>query len=296
MPLHPLLAEAFRSASIDPHTLPPASGNIIRTSTAAYFAKTGSGPTVAQMRGEAASLRAMAASAPAGLVPAVIGYAESEGEAGMVSAYAEGTRGPAFQRRLGEALAAMHCPGESQQYGFELPTHCGATAQDNAWNGSWEAFFRDQRLGALVAQIRDARVSALWEELKAGALPLLLRDFRPPPQPVILHGDLWSGNVAAGAKGEPVIFDPASYYGHGEADLGITRMFGGFTPAFYDAYHAARPRSAPHYERRQELYELYHHLNHALMFGGGYVASAVRIMRGLVAWAEGVRAEGEARG
>ncbi|TXT06142.1 hypothetical protein VHUM_03615 [Vanrija humicola] len=180
----------------------------------------------------------------------------------------------------------MHTPSGTA-YGFECITHCGATAQNNAWNESWEAFFRDQRLGDLVARIGEPRITALWEDMCAGAVPLLLRDFSPPPRPAILHGDLWSGNVAASGA-QPVVYDPASYYGHGEADLGITHMFGGFTPAFYDAYHAKHPRSAPHYDQRMQLYELYHHLNHALMFGGGYVGGAVRIMRGLVEWAEGV--------
>lgn len=108
--------------------------------------------------------------------------------------------------------------------------------------------------------------------------------------PVPLHGDLWPGNLASDSHG-PVIFDPAGYYGHGEADLGMTRMFGGesksprlygpecagrvmrlapshspltrlgFTKEFYDAYHAIHPRSEPYHEQRIRLYELYHHLN-----------------------------------
>lgn len=77
---------------------------------------------------------------------------------------------------------------------------------------------------------------------------------------MILHGDLWSGNVCWTEHG-PVIYDPASYYGHGEADLGITHMFGGFSSAFYDAYHEVHPRSAPWYGERMVLYECYHHLN-----------------------------------
>jgi protein-ribulosamine 3-kinase len=108
----------------------------------------------------------------------------------------------------------------------------------------------------------------------------LLYGFVPAPKPVILHGDLWSGNVGYDkTSGQPKIFDPSSYYGHNEAELGITHMFGGmfshrpacltnnadrligFTNDFYEAYHEVHSKSEPYYEERQKLYELYHHLN-----------------------------------
>lgn len=169
MPLHPLIAAIFQEAGHDPTTLPPARSNIIRTPTASYFAKLVRGPAKAQAKGEAASLLAMAAYAPQGFVPAVLGVKEANGELAMVSSYAEGSRSPDFQARLGAALATMHSPsGKSEGYGFDVPTHCGATEQDNAWNQSWEAFFRDQRLGDLVRRIDDACINKLWEEMVAG--------------------------------------------------------------------------------------------------------------------------------
>lgn len=81
------------------------------------------------------------------------------------------------------------------------------------------------------------------------AIPLLFQD---PVEPSLLHGDLWSGNVGSTEKGA-VSFDASSFYGHSEWDLGITRMFGGFTQDFYKAYHAKRPKSE-HYEAKQALY------------------------------------------
>lgn len=118
------------------------------------------------------------------------------------------------------------------------------------------------------------------------AVPLLLRNITPAPRPVICHGDLWSGNYGIDGKtNEPVVFDPAAYWGHNESDLGVMHMFGGmslreltdgieqlvggsrlialegFTSDFFDEYHKLRPKSSPHYEERQKLYELWHHLN-----------------------------------
>ena len=98
--------------------------------------------------------------------------------------------------------------------------------------------------------------------------------------PALLHGDLWGGNVAQTTEG-PVIFDPASFYGHSEYELGIMAMFGGFSRSFYSAYHENIPK-APGFAQRNQLYELFHNLNHWNHFGGGYRGSSLRIMKDLV--------------
>ena len=100
--------------------------------------------------------------------------------------------------------------------------------------------------------------------------------------PSLLHGDLWGGNWLVAAGGEPVIFDPAVYYGDRETDVAMTRLFGGFGAAFYRAYEAALP-FAPGAPLRSELYNLYHVLNHANLFGAGYVPQAAAMMDRLLA-------------
>lgn len=98
--------------------------------------------------------------------------------------------------------------------------------------------------------------------------------------PALLHGDLWGGNVAECAEG-PVIFDPASFYGHSEYELGIAGMFGGFSSSFYSTYHEKIPK-APGFAKRNQLYQLFHYLNHWNHFGGGYRGSSIRIMKDLL--------------
>ncbi len=102
------------------------------------------------------------------------------------------------------------------------------------------------------------------------------------PQPSLLHGDLWSGNHAFLADGTPVIFDPAAYYGDRECDLAMTELFGGYSAEFYAAYRAAYPLDAG-YATRRDLYNLYHILNHANLFGGGYTRQAEQMMQRLLA-------------
>lgn len=197
MPLHPLLASIFTHLGHDSTTL---SGPVIRTPAGTYYAKTARGRSASQLRGEAASLAAMLLTAPAGLVPRVLGYVdpsseESGAETGALATdYADGRGGGGGgQAALGRALALMHRPppssspskgdGRSEEgkakgivdprlaehatytglFGFAVPTHCGATEQDNTWTEGWEEFFRDRRLGDLVSRIGDARVERAWE-------------------------------------------------------------------------------------------------------------------------------------
>jgi len=97
-----------------------------------------------------------------------------------------------------------------------------------------------------------------------------------------VHGDLWGGNVAADEQGNPVIYDPACYFGDRETDLAMTELFGGFSPTFYQAYQAVYPLD-PGYTRRKTLYNLYHILNHLNLFGPGYLHQAENMLDKLLA-------------
>jgi protein-ribulosamine 3-kinase len=188
------------------------------------------------------------------------------------------------ERRLGEGLAALHAVS-APRYGFRRDNTLGRTAQANGWADSWMEFFRERRLRPQLqlAQARGfAALLAAPGERLLEALPALLGAHSPAAS--LLHGDLWGGNWIAAAGGEPVVFDPAVYYGDRETDLAMTRLFGGFGRAFYRAYEAAAP-AAPGAAVRAELYKLYHVLNHANLFGGGYAAQARGIMEELLAQA-----------
>ena len=112
----------------------------------------------------------------------------------------------------------------------------------------------------------------------ASMLDHLDRWIEEPAFPSMLHGDLWSGNALCGRMGEPVLIDPAVYIGHFEADLAMTELFGGFPPAFYNAYKEVNPVPAGYQERR-DLYQLYHLLNHLNLFGSAYYGAVTRIIR-----------------
>ena len=177
---------------------------------------------------------------------------------------------------LGRQLAQMHRPPQAY-FGGPRDNTLGSTPQPNTQTATWISFWRDRRLGyqlRLAAQNGyGGKLQTQGEKLLAG-LDAFFTDYQP--QASLLHGDLWGGNHGYLADGTPVIFDPAVYYGDRETDLAMTELFGGFAPAFYAAYREAWPLDAGYVERKT-LYNLYHILNHANLFGGGYAAQALQM-------------------
>jgi protein-ribulosamine 3-kinase len=191
---------------------------------------------------------------------------------------------------LGRALAALHRASppagpEGARFGGSRDNWIGGTPQRNGWHDDWPAFFRDARLiPQLALAARNGYAGALERDgtRLLDALPALLQGHDPAPS--LVHGDLWSGNVAGLRDGTPAIFDPAVYVGDREADLAMTELFGGFAPAFHAAYRDAWPLPAG-YALRRTLYNLYHVLNHLNLFGEGYLAQAKRDLDILLAHA-----------
>lgn len=178
-------------------------------------------------------------------------------------------------QQMGEQLAAMHQVTSEQGFGWHRDNTIGATAQQNGWKDSWVEFWRDRRIGPQFELAHDRGGSFPQRDELMGAIPRLLEGHQP--EPALLHGDLWSGNAAITASGEPVILDPATYYGDSETDLAMTELFGRFPAAFYQAYDAAKPIAAG-YRQRKTLYNLYHILNHFNLFGGSYSSQANQMM------------------
>jgi fructosamine-3-kinase len=245
-----------------------------------FFVKLNAVSTLAMFAAEAAGLNEIAATQTI-RVPQPIAHGNANTHSFLVLEYLElSSRGNAAL--LGKQLAAMHrC--QAKQFGFAQGNFIGTTPQPNSWKNNWIDFWREQRLGFQLQLAEKngygGKLQTLGEKL-LDALPAFFSGHTP--QPALLHGDLWSGNHAFLADGTPVIFDPALYYGDRECDLAMTELFGGYTLDFYSAYHAAYPLDTG-YAARRNLYNLYHILNHANLFGvGGYTRQAEQMMQRLL--------------
>ncbi len=172
---------------------------------------------------------------------------------------------------FGSQLAAMHqSTPPLTQFGWKQSNFLGATKQLNKPMDSWAQFFAEQRIGVMLEKLAQKNIRIINPEQFVERVLIFLSDHTPAPS--LVHGDLWSGNVGFNKHG-PVIFDPAIYIGDAETDIAMTELFGRFKDAFYQAYFKALPLK-PGYETRKQIYQLYHLLNHALLFGGDYVSSS----------------------
>lgn len=155
-------------------------------------------------------------------------------------------------------------------FGFPVTTCCGATPQDNSWKASWADFYAENRLrsilrAGIVNNGSDRELERAVERTADKVVPRLVGEetMKGGITPVVIHGDLWSGNHSTGqiaGRGgtEEVVFDPSAVYGHSEYELGIMRMFGGFGSSFWREYEKLVPKAEPkeEWEDRIALYEL----------------------------------------
>lgn len=244
------------------------------------FVKTGPETSYDMFSAEAEGLGELA-SAEVVRVPAVLACNRVSGTAFIALEWMDLDRPTRdTEVKLGEQLAELH-QSTRDRFGWHRDNTIGLTLQPNPWSEDWIAFFREQRLGF---QFTLAARNGFAGELQSrGAqllkrLPVFFDGYTPAP--ALLHGDLWGGNWAC-CDGAPVIFDPAVYYGDPESDLAMTRLFGGFGTAFYEAYERKLPMAAGHHERR-DLYQLYHVLNHLNLFGSAYLGRAQELITKLL--------------
>lgn len=175
---------------------------------------------------------------------------------------------------LGDGLARMHRQ-TLPDYGLEVDNLIGLSPQKNTVMDDWGVFYLEYRLRPQIAMIKDDRVRDEFESrLEPGQVTL--REFlnNHCDHASLLHGDLWSGNVLFDRAG-PWLIDPAVYRGDREADLAMTELFGGFSPAFYNAYDSVYPRTGVYY-LKVPIYNLYHTLNHYNLFGVSYLGACRR--------------------
>ena len=245
----------------------------------AYFVKLNDASCLAMFEAEALGLQQIAATQTI-RVPLPICWGTTQGSAYIVLEWLDlGYGTHRAWAAMGQQLAAMHRVASPQGFGWERNNTIGLTPQINAWMSDWPAFFAEQRISyqLQLAQQRGGHFPQAAQLL--AAIPQILAGHQPLPS--LLHGDLWSGNAVVTQLEEPVIVDPAVYFGDREVDLAMTELFGSFPNDFYRAYDQAFPLE-PGYRQRKLLYNLYHILNHFNLFGGSYEHQANQMMATLL--------------
>jgi fructosamine-3-kinase len=244
-----------------------------------YFVKANVASRLPMLQAEADGLRELA-QAKAIRVPVPAACGKSHGVSFLALEWLDLVPG-GRDATLGRSLAQLH-KTTAGQFGWYRDNTIGTTPQSNAWCDDWAEFFRDCRIAPQLrlARRRNHKALNLAGDALLERIPALLAGHTPAPS--LVHGDLWSGNAARLARGDPAIFDPACYFGDRETDLAMAELFGGFDDAFFAAYRELWPADAG-YPMRRTLYNLYHVLNHLNLFGAGYLARAEAMIGELLA-------------
>ncbi len=209
--------------------------------------------------------------------PEVIGYGEAENYSWLLLELIEpGNEIKDFYEDFGQALAKIHkCSNE--YFGLSHDNYIGSLPQYNTPAKNWIDFFIENRLEVQLKKGRDNGIIGSNITKKFFAFYSYLPDFFPEEPPSLLHGDLWSGNYMCGNNGHACLIDPAVYYGHRLIDLGMSKLFGGFSYAFYEAYNNEYPLEKS-WEKSIEIANLYPLLVHVNLFGGGYLRQVESII------------------
>jgi fructosamine-3-kinase len=254
-----------------------------------YFVKLSSPEAVSMFSAEFEGIQAMDETKTV-RVPKPICYGNTASHSFIVLEYLEfgGMGKESTYERFGERLAAMHrCSSDGRGYGWHRGNTIGATPQLNAWMSRWADFFVENRLRyqLKLARSRGGGGRLRNEDALLQRVHALLQEHEIEHDlvPSLVHGDLWTGNVAVLRNdGEAAIFDPATYYGDREVDLAMSELFGRLPRSFYRAYETAWPVPPGYREKRREIYNLYHILNHGALFGGGYYDQAQSMIRAIL--------------
>jgi len=188
-----------------------------------------------------------------------------------------GVRSSNFWNDFGIKLADLH-RNTNKYFGLDHDNYIGSLVQKNNLHPDFLSFFITQRIEPQLKEARNKGAFSQSETRYFDSLFITLHNIIPVEKPALIHGDLWSGNFMVTQNGSACLIDPAVYYGHREADIAMTQLFGGFHSEFYHAYNQAWPMEKD-WQKRMDIFNLYPLLVHVNLFGGSYARQVLQIIR-----------------
>ena len=212
-------------------------------------------------------------------IPEVISYGEESASGGsfLILEYIESGKKNNFFENFGKRLARQH-KYSSEKFGLDHNNYIGSLPQSNKFHDNWNEFFILERLEKQIQLARNFNRIDHSTMKQFNNLFKHIEEIFPNENPALLHGDLWSGNYLTTPDGAPCVIDPAVYYGHREMDIGMTKLFGGFSPEFYDSYNEHYPLEKG-WQQRIDVANLYPLMVHVNLFGGSYLMQVQSVLK-----------------
>ena len=202
------------------------------------------------------------------IIPKVISYIEIDNVELLLMEWIDMKNSD--QKKLGKGLGEMHIQSNEsnpKSFGYHTQGYIGTTNQMRGWENNWIECFINLRIEPQLANLENFFLEIEIKNKIKSKIKSELNDYKPFNS--LIHGDLWSGNIGVNNMNKGVIFDPACWWADSEVDIAMTRLFGNFRREFYENYHKIVPLKKG-FERRTIIYNFYHVLNHANMFGRSY--------------------------
>lgn len=254
------------------------SAYLIETSSENFFLKVNSDIEAGEMFMSEAKALKLIAKTNTIATPKVYACDSFRNESFLLMEYIESKRASSSDLILfGQQLAQLH-QVTSDYFGFEENNFIGNLRQSNNKHNNWNDFYIEERL---IPQLQLAKSKGLLNDSEFPEMGIMKEDcfiYFKDVKPSLLHGDLWSGNYLISESGKPYLIDPATYFGHSEVDIAMSKLFGGFGQSFYDSYHKIIPKNELT-DSRIELYQLYYLLVHLNLFGRSYYSSVKGLLR-----------------
>ena len=203
------------------------------------------------------------------IIPKVIDYFEYEQNEYLIMEWLDLNN--LNQKKLGAGIAEIHLNSNKTQpnkFGYSIPGFIGTTKQIDGWENNWIDCFIKLRIEPQLLLLKHCALSINLINRINSKIKVYLSDHEP--MNCLIHGDLWSGNISTGLNEKGIIFDPSCWWADSEVDIAMTRLFGGFSADFYNEYFKLVKEKDGSY-KRSTIYNFYHILNHANMFGGSYI-------------------------
>ncbi|WP_372937141.1 fructosamine kinase family protein [Seonamhaeicola sp.] len=252
---------------------------VITTAKQKYFLKTNTSNKLSMFKEEVNGLNAIAKTKTIA-TPKVYQYGIFNNKSYVLMAWIE-TKTPTSNdfKNLATQLANLH-KSTTNCFGFENNNFIGSLTQSNKKHQNWTNFYVEERLQPQLNLAKSKKLLNPVEIPSTDQLKNSLKTLFTNVKPSLIHGDLWSGNYIIASNGTPYLIDPAVYYGHNEVDIAMTKLFGGFSNHFYNAYFDIFPTDSHTYQRI-EIYQLYYLLVHLNLFGSSYYGSVKSILKKL---------------